>query len=188
MPTRCIWPAPQQWPPKYLAAHARTPRVHRWDAELLNKKLAQFGFGLLLVDVDWEALARLASDDEMLVPYKVHKVLAAKAREPDSAKVREVVDVLKRPASIPVASDASPRPTPSSGAEGAIGQWRTPSSGVEDAICQWRTPSSGAEATMPMANAILRCGGRHLPMANAILRPGGSRSVIGNASPLRKDR
>jgi hypothetical protein len=62
----------------YLDAHAEAPNVHHWDAEIFRRKLAAFGFGLLLVEGD-----------------AVYEVLAPKTREPHSGKLKEFVATIQ---------------------------------------------------------------------------------------------
>jgi hypothetical protein len=62
---------------EYLSRHADAKNVHHWDPDVLNDKLRQLGFGLLLVDGD--------DVDEIIPPVR---------RSPDAKKVKEVLAVV----------------------------------------------------------------------------------------------
>lgn len=67
---------------EYLNAHASSRSVRHWDPEVLNNKLREFGFGLLLV---------MSGSGG---PFAI-EVLGPREREPKAVKVTEVIEVLK---------------------------------------------------------------------------------------------
>lgn len=62
----------------YLDRHASARNVKLWDSRVLDAKLKEFGFGLLLVTGE-----------------AVHEVYAPRQRDPARDKVQEVVEVLR---------------------------------------------------------------------------------------------
>jgi hypothetical protein len=66
---------------EYLDTHARVPGVKHWDATVLQDKLEAFGFGLLLVSVNFDNI------EEAIKPQR---------RTAKAACLSDVVDTLKR--------------------------------------------------------------------------------------------
>lgn len=63
---------------EYLSKHADARGVHHWDPDILNKKLRDFGFGLLLVRASWETPV-------------VKEVLRPRRKSIDDKKLRELL-------------------------------------------------------------------------------------------------
>lgn len=69
---------------EYLDAHASARSVHHWDGDLLNRKMRDFGFGLLI-----------------FYGHSAMEVVRPKERRPTPEKAREVEAALKGRAELP---------------------------------------------------------------------------------------